>query len=87
MNDAEIVAVAKRALARRPRYIVLRRIQIAVASFVTVAAVAASLASGLEVGIALVVGGIVGTGFILAWNFVWVNTALFRITREEMQAD
>jgi hypothetical protein len=39
-----------------------------------------------EIGIAFVVAGSVSTAALLAWNFVWVNTALYRITRDEMQA-
>jgi hypothetical protein len=87
MSDAEIRAVARRAIVKHPRYIVLRKIQLALTCFLMVATAGFSVMAKLEVGVALALGGLVGTAFILTWNTVWTNTALYRITREEMQAD
>jgi hypothetical protein len=46
--------------------------------------VAGLLAGGVRIGPALLTAGVVGTLAVLAWNVVWLNTVLFRITREEI---
>jgi hypothetical protein len=39
----------------------------------------------IRFGVSLMIVGAVFTAFLLAWNLVWVNTVIFRITREEVE--
>ena len=87
MTDTEIVAVVRRAMAKRPNYFRLRQAQIVLTALLLVATLVGAIFAGLELGIAFVTAGAIGTLMILAWNLIWVNTALYRITHEEMQAD
>ncbi len=84
MNAAEIRAIAKRAVARNPGCRFVRKLQIVIVAILLLGTIWLSLTYGAELGIAFVLAGFLSTIFILAWNFVWVNTTLFRITREEM---
>ncbi len=40
-----------------------------------------------QLGSIFVIVGAVSTAVVLLWNIVWVNTVLFRITREEHISD
>lgn len=35
--------------------------------------------------LAIMVTGGAGMVFVLGWNFVWVNTVVFRLTKEEVE--
>jgi hypothetical protein len=41
--------------------------------------------SSLGSGLILVLVGGVGSAFVLCWNLVWINTVMYRATREEVQ--
>ena len=84
MSDAEIRAIAKRAVAKNPGCRFLRKLQILIAAILLSGTIGLSLMFGAEIGIAFVLAGFFSTIFIVGWNFVWVNTTLFRITREEV---
>jgi hypothetical protein len=45
------------------------------------------MSGGLSVGPSLMIVGGVSTVLLLVWNFVWVNTILFRLTQEELGGD
>jgi putative flippase GtrA len=85
MDDQQIRELARKAMSKRPGYVRLLRAKYAVViGGMGVGAIALIQLAGLRLGLALVIAGAVGTAAGLAWNFVWVNTVLFRITREEV---
>jgi hypothetical protein len=45
----------------------------------------AAILLGRNLGFAMLVSGAIATVAVLSWNVVWVNTVLFRITKEEAQ--
>ena len=49
------------------------------------ATISAAILLRRNLGYAMMVCGALGTLALLAWNVVWVNTVLFRITKEEAQ--
>jgi len=85
MGDDQIRAVAKRAVAKHPRYLTLRQIQKVVTAIVVVATLVSAVLAGAGVGLGLMCAGALGTLAIVIWNAIWVNTALYRITHDEMQ--
>jgi hypothetical protein len=93
MADADIRALARRALARRPDLVRLLRVRNVVV-FVGMVAAAALLGRGggpgvggamQGVGWGLMAAGAGATAALLLWNPVWVNTVLFRLTRAEVE--
>jgi hypothetical protein len=93
MADADIRVLARRAMARRPDLVRVVRLRNAIV-FVGIVAVAALLGRGGGPGIggamraagkAMMVAGLGGTAALLVWNLVWVNTVLFRLTRDEVE--
>jgi hypothetical protein len=85
MTDSEIIGVVRRAMAKNPRYFKLRRVQVVLAALLIVATLVGAIFAGLELDFAFVAAGAVSTLAILGWNLVWINTALYRITAEEIQ--
>jgi len=49
------------------------------------AAVVLARVSALSLGVILILVGAVFTGVLLLWNLFWVNTVLYRLTREEVE--
>jgi len=86
-TDAEIIAIVRRALAKHPRYFKLRQVQIILTALMLVFTFVGTILAGLKLGFAFVAAGVLGTLVILVWNLVWINTALYRITRDEIRAD
>jgi hypothetical protein len=41
--------------------------------------------AGMRLGTALMVAGGTATVALVAWNVVWLNTILFRVTKEERE--
>ena len=93
MADADIRELARRAMARRPDLVRVVRLRNAVV-FVCMVAAAAMLGRGGGPGVgkamqaagrAMMIAGAVATVTLLLWNLVWVNTVLFRLTRDEVE--
>jgi hypothetical protein len=95
-SDPDIRALARRAVLRRPRLVrVVRLWNVAVvAGMVATAAVLGRVGRDggpgvggamLGVGFAVMAAGAGATAVILLWNLVWVNTVLYRVTRDEVQ--
>jgi hypothetical protein len=93
MADADIRALARRAMARRRDLVRVMRLRNAVV-FVGMVAAAALLGRGggpgagkamQRAGAAMMVAGAGGTAALLLWNLVWVNTVLFQLTRDEVE--
>jgi hypothetical protein len=87
MTDDQIRAVARRAVAKNPRYMTLRKIQIALWFLLMISVGAMAYVLGVELGLGFIVAAAAGLLLLVAWNLVWVNTALFRITKDEMRVD
>ena len=91
MSDTEIRQLAGRALGRRPNLIRIKRIRDAVVIGAMTLGAIEMKKSGMGLGPALMIaGGIGGIGGIatlvlVAWNVVWLNTVLFRLTKDERQ--
>ncbi|HEX6962994.1 MAG TPA: hypothetical protein VF175_14085 [Lacipirellula sp.] len=86
MNEAEIRTIARRAMERRPQLVRLMRARLAVIVLGMMMAIAL-LARFTEwrLGSVFILVGAVSTSLVLAWNVVWVNTILFRITEDEIK--
>jgi hypothetical protein len=92
LSDNQVRAVAGLAMRRRPRLMLLmklRTIAILGAMFTLVWAFQNTGDKWLgrefvSLGTSLIVAGGLGTLAVVVWNFVWVNTVLFRITKEEI---
>jgi hypothetical protein len=84
-SDDEIRAIARRAMARNPR---LRSIAVwrnrVVFSGMAAAIILLVLGAGWKLSRSMMWTGGVATALVLIWNVVWVNTVLFRITKEEL---
>ena len=94
MQDSEIRAIARRAMTRHPNLIRVMKIRNRVVrlgmlvAVTTIAAFSEPTFSGDSLktfGVALMIVGAVFTAFLLVWNLVWINTVIFRITREEVE--
>jgi len=83
MTDEQIVAVVRRAYAKHSRFIAVRRASIV--GGVTVSIILL-MAVGLRAAHAMEISAAIGAAIFLLWNLVFVNTSLFRLTSEEMQA-
>jgi hypothetical protein len=86
MTDSDVRELVRRAMRRRPRSIRALRVRNAII-YAGMVAAAGFLAprAGMGVGAALIVVGTAGTLAIIAWNLFWVNTVLFRVTKEEKE--
>jgi hypothetical protein len=93
MQDAEIRAIASRAMSRYPHLLRVMKIRnrvVLVGLPVAIAAIAVFSDLRWNSGplvrwsIALMAVGGSFSAFLLAWNLIWVNTVIFRITREEV---
>jgi hypothetical protein len=85
MTDDQIRAVAKKSVAKAPRYSTLARLRIAIWLAIVVGVAATSYLVGIELGIGIILAAAVGFVFAMTWNLVWINTTLFRITFDEMR--
>ncbi|MDX1948841.1 MAG: hypothetical protein SFU86_25865 [Pirellulaceae bacterium] len=92
-SDVEIRAIARSAMIRNPRLIRIMRLRnFTILAGLAVAIIVVTLFSGtnasgdtlVRFGLTLVVIGTIFTAAVLAWNLIWVNTVVFRITREEV---
>ena len=87
LNDQQIRALARNAMAKRPRYALIIRLRNAVViASMLLATAALNKLAGTSIGLSLMIVGAICTAFVMAWNLVWVNTVMWRITREEMKA-
>jgi len=85
MGDEQIRALTRQAMAKRPNYArVMRARNAAVILGMLLGPMILIQIANLRLGTALVIAGAVGTLVLLLWNMIWVNTVLFRITREEV---
>lgn len=86
MSDVEIRTIARRAMANHPGLIrVMRFRNLGTMLAMIVATAVLTLWAALDMGIALMIVGGVATLLVLAWNVIWINTVMFRITREELE--
>ena len=94
MQDSEIRTIARRAMSRHPNLIRImrfRNLAVLVGMFLAIAIIAGSTGDAftgdslVRVGFSLMIVGAVFTLLLLVWNLVWVNTVIFRITREEVE--
>lgn len=93
MKDSEIRAIASRAMNRHPRLLRVMKIRnrvVLLGLFVAMAAIAGfsdlrwNNGSLTRSSIALMAVGGAFSAILLVWNLIWVNTVIFRITREEV---
>jgi len=86
LSDAEIRSIAIRAMQRYPRYVAIMRARNVLLSLGAGIAIGFLLALNLaSLGAALMIVGAISTTFFLLWNLVWVNTVIYRVTREEIE--
>jgi hypothetical protein len=85
LSDPEIRAIARRAMDRHPKLRMIMRTRNVVVLGSIAATISAALLFRRNLGLAMMVSGALGTLALLAWNVVWVNTVLFRITKEEAE--
>jgi hypothetical protein len=93
MADADIRELARRAMGRRPDLARIMRLRnVAVVGGMVAAAALLGRGGGpgvggamQRVGGAMMVAGACATAALLLWNLVWVNTVLFRLTRDEVE--
>lgn len=84
-SDDEIRAIARQAMARNPHLRSIARWRNRVVfSGMGIAILVLVLVGEWRLGQSMLVVGGVATVFVLLWNVVWVNTVLFRITRDEV---
>src|SRR4051812_13383834 len=82
-SDDEIRGVVRRALGRRPGYrLALRARNVVILAILLGVFVAYRNAPQQQMGFAFMVAGGLATAFVLAWNILWVNVVLLRITNE-----
>lgn len=95
-SDAEIYDIAQRAMRRNPGLGRAMRIRNLAIYFGIVAAGAWLFSysnwsmggsSMVNLGVGLIIVGVSVTAIVLAWNLVWLNTVVFRITRDEVEAN
>ena len=86
MDDARIRQVVGRAMSRRPGLVRMqRRRSAAIMIGMVLATTLLARLSSLNLGLILCLVGGAGTVLTLCWNLVWVNTVLYRVTREEIE--
>jgi len=85
MSDPDIRELARRAMSRRPNLIRIWRIRTVVVLIAMAAGAVAMKWAGMRLGTALMVAGGTATAALVAWNAVWLNTILFRVTNEERE--
>jgi hypothetical protein len=87
LSDVEIRRIAVRAMQRHPRYVAIMRTRNIVVSLGAGIAVGLLMALNLaSLGAALMIVGAISSAFVLLWNLVWINTVIYRITREEIES-
>lgn len=84
MSDDTIRTLVHSGMAKRPSLIAVMRIR----NFVVAAAMASAILglknwAGWSAGAAMFSTGLVATLFVLAWNIVWINCVVFKLTQEE----
>jgi len=85
MADPEIKLLVRGAMADQARYRRLWRMRnLAMLVGMLSGGVALIRVLKLDPGLAMMIVGGLGTLFLLGWNFIWVNTVLFRVTRQAM---
>lgn len=86
LSTPEIRALARRGLNKQPHLRQLMRYRnVGVVMAMLVAYVLLTKFSGLSLGLRLMIVGGASTAFVLAWNFVWVNVVIYRVTKGEVQ--
>ena len=99
-SDGEIRALARSALDRRPNLRRVARVRNLVVlsglAALTLYAISFAGTAGRDTrpgddlkfgGLLMLLGGGSATVAVLLWNLVWVNTVLFRITREDLRPE
>lgn len=85
MDDARIREVVDRGMGRRPVLVRIHRLRNAAVIFgMILTIILLARYSSLKIGLIFTIVGGIGTVFVLCWNLVWVNTVLFRVTRDEV---
>jgi hypothetical protein len=73
-------------MSRHPNLVRIHRLRsAAIMPGMIVAAALLSCVSSLNLGLILMLVGGVATALVLCWNLVWVNTVLYRVTRDEIE--
>ncbi len=85
MSDDTIRALVHSGMAKRPTLLAVMRIRnFAVASAMAVAILGLKYSAGWSAGAAMTAAGLAATVFLLAWNFVWINRVVYKLTQEEV---
>lgn len=85
MSDDTIRTLVRDGMAKRPTLISILRIRnVAVAAAMALAVLGLKNVAGWSAGAAMTVAGLVATLFLLAWNYVWINYVVFKLTQEEV---
>ncbi len=83
MSDTEIRQLARDAFRKHPFLARVRRIRNVVIVVSMAVGAKALVASSVRLGMAMMIVGVISTVIVLGWNSVWLNTVLFRVTKEE----
>jgi hypothetical protein len=86
LDDVRVREIAARGMSRRPDLVRIHRLRsVALMTGMIAAMALLSYFSSLKLGLILMLVGGIATAFLLCWNLVWVNTVLYRVTRDEIQ--
>ena len=86
MSDQEIRDLARRGMSRRPRLVTIMRLRNAIILLgMAIAAALLARYTSYQLGTIFILVGGVSTCVLLLWNVVWVNTVLYRVTRDEIE--
>ena len=87
-NDDEIRAIIRYSLDKRPAYRFAMRARNVVVLATLVGVFAAYLdAPPPQLGRALILAGVIATAVVLAWNVLWVNLVLFKLTEQATRGE